>query len=59
MVVITRRPGEYIVIQTPAGERIEVAVLGITGDQVTVGTDAPAETKVLRGELASKDDNGI
>jgi carbon storage regulator CsrA len=26
---------------TPAGEHIEVAVLGVKGNQVRIGTDAP------------------
>ncbi len=29
MLILTRRVGETIIITTPAGERIEVAVLGV------------------------------
>ena len=38
MLILTRRVGETIIIETPAGERIEVAVLGVKGNQVRVGT---------------------
>jgi len=51
MLVLARRPGETIIIETPAGERIEVAVLGIKGNQVRVGTEAPPDVTILRDEL--------
>ncbi len=41
MLMLTRRPGENITIETPAGEQIRVTVLGIKGNQVRLGTDAP------------------
>ncbi|VAW72112.1 Carbon storage regulator, partial [hydrothermal vent metagenome] len=41
MLILTRRPGETITIETPTGERIQVTVLGIKGNQVRIGTDAP------------------
>jgi carbon storage regulator len=34
MLILTRREGESIIIETPAGERIQVTVLGIKGNQV-------------------------
>ena len=34
MLILTRRPGETIIIETPAGERIQVAVLGQKGNHV-------------------------
>jgi carbon storage regulator CsrA len=43
--------GETIVITTAAGERIRIAILGQTGNQVRIGTDAPAEFSILREEL--------
>ena len=52
MLILTRRVGETIIIETPAGERIEVAVLGVKGNQVRVGTEAPANMVILREELA-------
>jgi carbon storage regulator len=51
MLVITRRPGESIIIETPSGEYIEIAVLGVKGNQVRVGTAAPADVTILRDEL--------
>jgi carbon storage regulator CsrA len=41
MLVVTRRPGEAIVIELPTGELIEAVVPGIKGNQVRLGTDAP------------------
>jgi len=54
MLILTRRPGETIVIETPAGERIEVAVLGVKGNQVRVGTQAPADVSIMREEMLRK-----
>ena len=53
-VVLTRRPGESIIIETPAGERIEVAVLGIRGNQVRIGTNAPDDIQIMRDELPER-----
>jgi carbon storage regulator len=52
MLILSRRPGESIVMETPAGERIEDAVLGVKGSQVRVGTAAPADVTILRSELS-------
>jgi len=41
MLVLARREGELILIELPTGELIEVTVLGIKGNQVRIGTDAP------------------
>jgi len=51
MLVVTRRPGESIVIELPFGELTEVMVLVVKGDQVRLGSDAPPEVLVLREEL--------
>ncbi len=51
MLILTRRPGETITIETPAGERIQVTVLGIKGNQVRIGTDTPEDIRILREEL--------
>ena len=32
MLVVTRRPGEVIVIELPTGELIEMVVLSVTGN---------------------------
>jgi len=41
MLILTRRPGETLIIESPAGEQIKVTVLGIKGNQVRIGTAAP------------------
>ena len=41
MLILTRRPGETLIIETPTGERITVTVLDIKGHQATIGTAAP------------------
>jgi len=52
MLILTRRVGETIITTTPTGEHIEVAVLGIKGNQVRVGTQAPDDVTILRSELS-------
>ena len=54
MLILTRRPGESIIIETPAGERITVTVLGVKGNQVRIGTDAPDDIRILREELVEE-----
>lgn len=50
MLVLSRKKGERISI----GDGIEVVVLAIHADRVSLGLVAPAEVKVLRGELGKK-----
>ena len=47
MLVLTRRPGEWISV----GDNVRVRVLGVKGDQVQIGVDAPREIPVHRGEI--------
>lgn len=47
MLVITRRVGEIINI----GDNIEVAVLGVKGNQVRIGVAAPKDISVHREEI--------
>jgi len=47
MLVLTRRPGESIVV----GENIVVTVIEIKGGQVRIGIDAPREAEVYREEI--------
>ena len=47
MLVLTRRVNESINI----GDDVEVRVLGVVGNQVRIGIDAPKEVCVLREEL--------
>lgn len=51
MLILTRKVGETIVIETHADELIEVVVLGIKGNQVRIGTAASQDVTVLREEL--------
>ena len=51
MLILTRRVGETIIIETPTGERIDVAVLGVKGNQVRIGTQAPDNVNIVREEL--------
>ena len=46
--MLTRRVGEAIVI----GGDITVTVLGVKGNQVRIGVNAPRETTVDREEIA-------
>lgn len=47
MLVLTRRTDEGIVLQ----EDIIITVLGVEGDKVKLGIDAPQEIRILRKEL--------
>lgn len=52
MLVLTRREGETIFI----GDNIAVTVLGIKGNQVRIGIEAPSDVNVARQELLSSAD---
>ena len=54
MLILSRRPSETLIIELPTGERIEVTVLEVKGNQVRIGTDAPDEISILREELLEK-----
>ncbi|MBN1438175.1 MAG: carbon storage regulator CsrA [Anaerolineales bacterium] len=47
MLVLTRRTEESVVI----GGNIVVTVLGVDGEKVKLGIDAPREVAILRSEL--------
>jgi carbon storage regulator len=47
MLILTRRPGESIVI----GENIRVTILGVRESQAKVGVEAPKEITVHRDEV--------
>jgi len=56
MLVLTRKPGESIVMEDKnnPGKTITMWVLGITGNQIRLGFDAPKETNIARSELLTK-----
>ena len=52
MLILTRRVGESIII----GEDIVVSVLGVKGNNVIIGIDAPKNIPVHREEIKIKID---
>jgi carbon storage regulator len=47
MLILTRRAGETLMI----GDDVTVTVLGVNGNQVRIGTNAPRSTEVHREEI--------
>jgi carbon storage regulator len=57
MLILTRRPGETVMI----GDAITVTILGVKGNQVRVGVNAPKDVGVHREEVYDRirQTNGI
>ncbi len=53
MLVLSRKEGEKLVI----GDNITLVVSKISGNRVTVGIEAPAEVKIVRGELQESEEH--
>lgn len=50
MLILTRRVGEKLII----GENVTVTVLGVKGNQIRIGIDAPRDVQVNREEIFLK-----
>lgn len=56
MLVLTRKVEESILI----GDDVEIMVLGVSGDKVRIGINAPREIEVFRKEVKdSRNGNGV
>jgi len=57
MLILTRRIGETLMI----GDDVKIIVLGVKGNQVRIGIEAPIEISVHRLEIWEKiqEENGI
>ncbi len=55
MLILTRRVGESLMV----GDDITITVLGVKGNQVRIGVNAPKDVAVHREEIYNriKDDN--
>ncbi|MFK8053907.1 MAG: carbon storage regulator CsrA [Woeseiaceae bacterium] len=53
MLILTRRVGETVVI----GEDISVTVLGVKGNQIRLGINAPKDVSVHRQEIFDRIQN--
>ena len=55
MLILTRRMSESIII----GDNVVITVLGIKGNQVLLGIDAPKEVSVHREEIYQRIHNEV
>lgn len=50
MLILTRRVGETLVV----GDDVRITVLGVKGNQIRIGVNAPKEVSVHREEIYQK-----
>ena len=55
MLILTRRINESLII----GDNVTVTILGLKGNQVRIGVDAPRDVAVHRKELAQKQESAV
>ena len=55
MLILTRRINESLII----GDNVTVTILGVKGNQVRIGVDAPRDVAVHRQELAQKQESAV
>jgi len=53
MLILTRRVNESLLI----GDDVTVTILGVKGNQVRIGVDAPRDVSVQREELANRNED--
>ena len=51
MLVLTRRPGQEVILTTPDGEHIVIQVCAVRAGQVRLGVAAPPPFSIARAEL--------
>ena len=55
MLILTRRINESLII----GDNVTMTILGVKGNQVRIGVDAPRDVTVHRQELAQKQESAV
>jgi carbon storage regulator len=50
MLILTRRVGETIMV----GDEVQITVLGVKGNQIRIGINAPQEIAVHREEIYNR-----
>jgi len=54
MLVVNRREGEGVVVTTPDAQ-IVIAIVGLKGDRVRLGVEAPPHVRIVREEVFERE----